>query len=73
MGVFVVRAFVTLRQMLASNKELAQKLDELERKLQTHDRAIVDIRPHPPDDPSASLRISSTRPDMALKCQQGRA
>jgi len=43
MGVFVVRAFVKLRQMLASNKELAQKVDELERKLQTHDRAIVDI------------------------------
>jgi KaiC/GvpD/RAD55 family RecA-like ATPase len=43
MGVFVVRAFVKLREMLASNKELAQKVDELERKLQTHDRAIVDI------------------------------
>ncbi len=36
MGVFVVRAFVKLRQMLASNKELPQKVDELERKLQTH-------------------------------------
>jgi ORF6N domain len=43
MGVFVVRAFVKLREILASNKELAQKLDELERKLQTHDRVIVDI------------------------------
>ena len=43
MSVFVVRAFVKLREMLASNKELAQKVDELERKLQTHDRAIVDI------------------------------
>ncbi len=43
MGVFVVRAFVKLRQMLASNKELPQRVDELERKLQTHDRAIVDI------------------------------
>ena len=43
MGVFVVRAFVKLREMLASNKELGQKVDELERKLQTHDRAIVDI------------------------------
>ena len=43
MGVFVVRAFVKLREILPSNKELAQKVDELERKLQTHDRAIVDI------------------------------
>jgi hypothetical protein len=43
MGVFVVRAFVKLREILASNRELARKVDELERKLQTHDRAIVDI------------------------------
>jgi cell division septum initiation protein DivIVA len=39
----VVRAFVKLREVLASNKELAQKLDQLERKLQTHDQAIVGI------------------------------
>ncbi|MGP8033450.1 MAG: ORF6N domain-containing protein [Steroidobacteraceae bacterium] len=43
MGVFVVRAFVKLREMLASNKELARKVDELARKLHTHDGAIVDI------------------------------
>jgi ORF6N domain len=38
----IMRAFVRMREMLASNKDLARKLDELERKLQTHDRAIVD-------------------------------
>jgi hypothetical protein len=43
MGICVVRAFVKLREVLASNKELAQKLDQLERKLQTHDQAIVGI------------------------------
>jgi len=43
MGIYVVRAFVKLREVLASNKELAQKLDQLERKLQTHDQAIVGI------------------------------
>ena len=43
MGVYVVRAFVKLREVLASNKELAQKLDQLERKLQTHDQAILTI------------------------------
>jgi len=37
MSVYVVRAFVKLREMLASNKELVQKLNELERKLQSHD------------------------------------
>jgi hypothetical protein len=43
MSVYVVRAFVKLREALASNKELTQKLDQLERKLQTHDQAIVGI------------------------------
>ncbi len=32
MSVFVVRAFVRLRQMLASHAELARKLDALEQK-----------------------------------------
>ncbi len=44
MGVYVVRAFVRLRKLLASNKELEQRLSELEnrieRKLETHDQAI---------------------------------
>jgi hypothetical protein len=31
-SVYVVRAFVTLREMIASNRELAQRLDELESK-----------------------------------------
>jgi hypothetical protein len=43
MSVYVVRAFVKLREMLASNKEVLGKLDELERKLQSHDQAIVGI------------------------------
>ena len=42
-SVFVVRAFVQLREMLSSNKELARKLNELERKLTTHDHAITEL------------------------------
>jgi hypothetical protein len=41
MGVYVVRAFVRLRGLLASNTALARKLDELERKY--HDDAIKAI------------------------------
>ena len=41
MGVLVVRAFVRLRELLASNKALSRKLDELERKYRHHDKAIV--------------------------------
>jgi hypothetical protein len=43
MSTFVVRAFVQLREMIVSNKELAQRVDELERKLGTHDQAITGI------------------------------
>jgi CHASE3 domain sensor protein len=45
MGVYVVRAFVKLRELLASNEELARRLDELEARVQakltTHDEAIA--------------------------------
>lgn len=43
MGILVVRAFVQLRDLLASNEELAHKFAELERKLATHDQAITGI------------------------------
>lgn len=39
-SVYVVRAFVRLRQMVAMNKDLAHKMTELERKVETHDGAI---------------------------------
>lgn len=43
MSVHVVRAFVRLREMIAANKELAKKLDELERRVSHHDEAITSI------------------------------
>jgi len=43
MSLFVVRAFIRLREMLAINRQLTAKVDELERKLQTHDSAIGDL------------------------------
>jgi hypothetical protein len=42
-SVHVVRAFVKLREVLASNKELARKLEQFERKLDSHDQAIVGV------------------------------
>jgi hypothetical protein len=46
-SLYVVRAFVELRETLATHKELAKRLDELEsrleRKLATHDQAISGI------------------------------
>lgn len=47
MSVYVVRAFVQLRELFASNKALAKRLDDLEariaRKLATHDQTIAGI------------------------------
>jgi hypothetical protein len=42
-SVYVVRAFVTLRETLSVNNELAVKLVELEREIDTHDQAIAGI------------------------------
>lgn len=39
-SLLVVRTFVQLRQMLATHKELAAKLDALERKVSGHDQTI---------------------------------
>jgi len=43
MSIFVVRAFVRLNEMLASNRELAAKVMELDRRPKTHDAAINQI------------------------------
>ena len=42
----VVRAFVHLRQMLATNRDLARKIEALERKVGKHDtdlQAVLDV------------------------------
>jgi hypothetical protein len=43
MSVFVVRAFVRMREMLAKNRQLATKINELDRRLETHDTAIQEL------------------------------
>lgn len=42
-SLMVVRAFVRMRELVAGNKELAQKLNQLERKVGAHDKAIAEI------------------------------
>lgn len=42
-GIYVVQAFVKLREILSTHKELAQKLKELEYKIETHDEQITAI------------------------------
>ena len=42
-SVFVVRAFVKLRQLVLAHKDLAGKLDQLELKVGSHDEAIKQL------------------------------
>ena len=39
-SIFVVRAFVKLREMVATHRELARKLSKLEQRFQDHDKKI---------------------------------
>ena len=39
----IVRAFVRMRKLFFANEELARKLDELDRRVSKHDKAIAEI------------------------------
>lgn len=43
MSVFIVRAFVRLRELLAANRELADRIEEVEKHVEIHDGAIQEI------------------------------
>ena len=43
MSLLVVRAFVRLRELLASNKDLAAQFKKLERRLNVSDEAIAEL------------------------------
>jgi hypothetical protein len=66
-SVFVVRAFVRLRQMLAPYKELTAKLDRLEQKVRNQDKDIVAIVEAirllmpPPDEPKEPFGFRRTK------------
>jgi hypothetical protein len=42
-SVYVVRAFVQMRNAFHANTEVSRRLDQLERKVGSHDQAIVEI------------------------------
>jgi hypothetical protein len=42
-SLLVVRAFVQIREMLSTHKDIAAKLDQMERKLSSHDQAIAGL------------------------------
>ena len=76
-GVYVVRAFVRLREMMATNKEVAARLDELDRKVAGHDEtiralvhAIRQLMESPPSAPrrrSIGFRVEEARPRYRVR------
>ena len=66
-SVFVVRAFVKLRQLVLTHKDLAGKLDQLERKVGSHDEAIKQLVAAirqlmaPPDPPKKEMGFHTIR------------
>jgi ORF6N domain-containing protein len=69
MSVYVVRAFVKLREVLSTNRELARRFDQLESRLDSklteHDEAIVAILSairelmKPPDPPRRAIGFTA--------------
>jgi hypothetical protein len=76
-SIFVVRAFVKLREMLSTHKELAHKLAELERKLQNHDESIqslvVAIRQQmkPPETKKRPIGFLVEEPHIPFRTSKG--
>jgi hypothetical protein len=69
LSVYVVRAFVELRGMLSSNRELAGKVHALERKVSVHERniaelvdAMANLLAAPPPPPRRSIGFVTEQP-----------
>ena len=59
----IMRAFVKLRELIASNKDLAKRLDELEKKYDTQFKVVFDairelMAPDPPKPHRIGFRAS---------------
>lgn len=82
MSVFVVRAFVKMREQLVATRELARRLAEIEKELVIHDAALVDlyekIRPllQPPEEPPRKrigFGVKEKRSSYRVGRKRGRA
>ncbi len=86
MSVFVVRAFVRMRQLIGSQQELSAKLADLEKqltvRLDTHETAIVDVLrqlmlllnpPSDPEEPPKRISFTAKESLAVYKCRPGTA
>jgi hypothetical protein len=86
LSVFVVRAFVKMRELLGGTRELAKQLAVLERKLtgrlDVHETAIVEVLqrimeilnppPPPPEPPKRQMGFHTRRDDDMARSTEGR-
>ena len=77
LSVHVVRAFVELRGMMASNQVLANKVTTLERKVSVHERHIAELVDSmaellaaPPTPPKRSIGFITPQDKLALKASK---
>jgi len=71
-GIVIVKTFIQLREMLSTHKDLAAKLEALERKVGTHDQAIAGLihairQLTAPTSGQASRPIGFVTPDQPKK------
>jgi phage regulator Rha-like protein len=73
MSIFVVRAFVRMREALAANQQIESKLKELEQHLESHDgdiqQLVEAIRELMEPEPANSRRIGFETPSGSAKPQ----
>ena len=74
MGVFIVRAFVLQREVIAANDAILNRLAEIDKTLLLHDKALRDIYQKllpllqpPPDPPKPKIGFRETSPRYGLK------
>lgn len=72
----IMRAFVRLRQILASNKELAKRLDDLEKKYDTQFKIVFDairqlMAPPEPEPPKKRIGFLVEEPHVPYKSSRG--
>jgi hypothetical protein len=72
----IMRAFVRLRQILASNKELAKRLDELEKKYDAQFKLVFDairqlMAPPEPEPPKKRIGFLVEEPHVPYKSSKG--
>ena len=78
-SVYVVRAFVPLREMMVTNKEVAANVAELERRVAGHDAAICSLveairqlmnAPSSPARRAIGFRVEEARPSYRVRRKQ---